>query len=531
MRRIFPLVVVAGLCWPAAAAQTLHQDPAQATDDYSVLRWLAGSVLVTSVEGLNRSLDLDPVAAAGKLGIASALSNHAEDAARLNASAATSRERLVPLASAASALSSNLTSLVSDWRNWTTLNASGFSTTVQAVQARLALAALHADLAAASTDATTYRGLVYDTSWLEAALREFHHRVDAIPAPALPRDETASLFLEASPQEVPLTHVLTLRGVLLAPSPAGVAVRIEVDGHAWGNTTTDALGTFALHITLPRDTLVGLHVATATADGLVSDPVNFTVLRIPTALALTVLPTRVIKNATAVVSLRLVEDGARPLVGNVTVAIDGIPLANASTDADGDAPRVLDTAGLALGRHVVAARYAGSRTDAPSEAIATFEVARATPTGQGGLARATPTSQLFLAFTLFAVLLVAMAFLIRSRWRRKGIKGPRDGVELPLATRASVEEKAAPLAAVSAGTPDLVRLYRELLERLTAQGIDVRPFTHREVGEFLLARGAPEPSVHAVTDAVERALYAGESPEHLDTPSLRAELARLGASA
>ncbi|HVL49253.1 MAG TPA: hypothetical protein VM889_11900 [Candidatus Thermoplasmatota archaeon] len=572
-RSLGPFILALLLALPVAAAEgnRFHEDPAAAEEDYRVLAALASRISLETARGVEAAFAQDDEEADERLADADRRARALADGAQVEARSATSAARLAPFAQATLSVATNATTLARDWARFSAIGSDDLASPARYAEALFLLASARGALADAThgvdaldrleVDVTRLRGAL---ATAEAAIAEATARLEREAAHAV-----SGILLEATPARLALGETLTLRGLLARTDGdvGGVVVLLEADGRPWGEATTDKHGFFQLARAVPMDLAVGRHEAVARAAGLVSAPAVFEVGRIPTTLTLAPARGTFQPGTDPSFSVGLFDAHGRGVDARVALSRGGVDV-GAIEVVGGRGAFVWAGAGLALGDHVLEARFEGTRTHAPSRAEASFGVGTSRSDGAsrpGGLdlsvalrallvvalvlphawaldrSRA-PRGLLYvgpIAAGLFATALAdlptgavaaalaAAASAIHARGRRARAIAPEPPVRETPATRAAApvanEEPATAREAVAAA-------YLRILRDLEASGLETGPRTPREIERILLDRGHPAGPVREVTRLAERALYEGRAADE-DVPAFMTAARSIGGSA
>ncbi len=254
----------------------------------------------------------------------------------------------------------------------------------------------------------------------------------------------------------------------------------------------------------------------------------------------------------------LVANASTPLPAQkITISIDGVPMANVTTDSQGVFGFLIPASQFPAGTHILRAaflerdyiwRYSQDEVAFSifSQKVGKYPFFPSIPGWGGGIPETIP--YLFFGeyayFTWLLVLaLIGIAIRILQTKKRKFELAKRAEHELLVSMEGAKEATgiaaAGPEAmtidvsdlAVSARTPNerIVMYYHRLLEFLTKRRrIDLREsMTHWEVARLLRTLGYPDNHVEKVTVLFERALYSGTDLADSDTVQMTSSLGEL----
>lgn len=341
---------------------------------------------------------------------------------------------------------------------------------------------------------------------------------------------------------------------------AGMQCNLSVDG-VLSPFVTGADGTFA-DSWQGSELGYGIHRFQASFGGALpyapsaSSP-RFVTVDIPTNVTVELFSDRLPRDYSIVGNGRLTANITSPLSGmEVTVSIDGIVVANLTTDASGEFSFSIPAEKLAYGSHILIAEFLHRESIwRYSKAEVAFTVISPTKAeypffphipGWGGMGLERAVSYLFfgsyayLVWLLFLALLAIIVTVYRAKHRKTGMSGTVGESLEPIG-----EPEQAAEAAPGSGTPpvapdpwafgeaapgspneQIVWYYQGLLTFLTRKRKVslLKSMTHWEVARMLDALGFPRAQVRRVTLLFEKAFYSGAQMTENDSVEMSTAL-------
>jgi hypothetical protein len=312
----------------------------------------------------------------------------------------------------------------------------------------------------------------------------------------------------------------------------------------------------------------GMHSAQAFYQGVLpfaSSSSNMAQFRvdIPTNISLTIFLNRIPQNRFLVGNGSLLANGSELMPGQeITLSVDGVEVANLTTDADGQFAFTIPTQDMTLGAHVLKAeflhrdqiwRYSSGELGFTILGKKTGKYPFFPYLGKWGqsLGPGLTTPYLFIGpyayiFWLLLLTLIGLTVKAAQTRRRKALearsskeKSVVDMTEvtgIPPPAAISEEDIALELRKAEEGpaTPNerIVRYYNRLLSFLARRGsVSLRSsMTHWEVAKLLRSLGYPTTPVENVTVLFERAFYSGTDMSDSDTVSMSSAITGLVSS-
>lgn len=367
----------------------------------------------------------------------------------------------------------------------------------------------------------------------------------------------ASRVVLALPENTALTAILKdSRSIALQAAPCHIIVDAE-------NVTfeTDSEGRFTR--TWEASSLgYGMHQFQAFFEGVLpyapsQSNIISVVVDVPTVLEVSLFSERFFIQHSIVGNGSLVANGSEPMGGqHLTIFIDGLVVANVTTDDDGGYAFAIPASSFAVGTHILAAefnerdpiwRYSEDQVafKVYSQKQGKYPFLPIIPGWGGGIPQTIP--YLFFGeyayFTWLMVLaLIGIAVrILQMRKHKRARASAESSVLKPMEEVAGIPEIAAEAPAdllaepaMQGGTPatpneKIIWYYQNLLVFLTRKRrIGLREsMTHWEVARILRALGYPLNHVERATLLFERAMYSGTDMSESDTVEMSSSFGQI----